>query len=51
MTWGDGDGQDYGSTDEDSLRVKDARLGDLMDDCGMKKPHAKRILKYFGVQL
>jgi hypothetical protein len=31
--------------------LKDARLEDLMDDCGLKKPHAKRILKYFGVQL
>jgi hypothetical protein len=31
--------------------LKDARLGDLMDDCGLKKPHAKRILKHFGVQL
>jgi hypothetical protein len=31
--------------------LKHAQLEDLMDDCGLKKPHAKRILTHFGVQL
>ena len=31
--------------------LKDARLEDLMDECGLKRPHAKRILAHFGVQL
>ena len=30
--------------------LKDARLEDLMGDCNIKKPHAKRILKHFGEQ-
>jgi hypothetical protein len=30
--------------------LKDARLEDLMDECGLKRPHAKRILAHFGVQ-
>ena len=31
--------------------LKHARLEDLMDECGLKRPHAKRILTHFGVQL
>jgi hypothetical protein len=31
--------------------LKHARLEDLMDECGLKRPHAKRILMHFGVQL
>jgi hypothetical protein len=27
--------------------LKDAQLEDLVDDCGLKKPHAKRILHHF----
>ena len=30
--------------------LKHARLEDLMDECGLKRPHAKRILAHFGVQ-
>jgi hypothetical protein len=30
--------------------LKDARLEDLMEECGLKRPHAKRILKHFGAQ-
>jgi hypothetical protein len=31
--------------------LKDARLEDLMEECGLKRPHAKRILKHFAAQL
>jgi hypothetical protein len=31
--------------------LKHARLEDLMGDCGLKRPHAKRILTHFGVQM
>ena len=30
--------------------LKDARLEDLMEECGLKRPHAKRMLKHFGAQ-
>jgi hypothetical protein len=31
--------------------LKHARLEDLMDECGLKRPHAERILTHYGVQM